>query len=198
MLPAMATLAFTLFAGCDEVEVRRVDNYSSGIWYSDPYCGYGRGYGCGYYGTDRYRVRMVRDRRWNDGRGRRWHDGRGNRGRGGRGGGGRRGEMPTIASLTTTQTTTQATAWQEEFGMSSRAQTLIQSAFRNSIRGQTQQLRGMGLAPDDVKMMMRFELPSSQAIQEAAAVLEMDQQDLRDFLEVFLVRMKTAYQANEK
>jgi hypothetical protein len=171
------TVAASIFMGCvAEVEVRRGNYYADRIWHSDPYCSYGGySYGCRYYGDDAFRIRLVERRRWNRGWNRGW-----------------RFEQPEQSAVAAAKT------WESEFGLSPRSATFLRTSFRNALKGNTQQLYAMGISYADIRKMSRFELPSATSIRDAAETLGTKPQDLKDFLEVFMIRMKAAYSANER
>jgi hypothetical protein len=176
LLPiGLAGLALMVFSGCDaQVEVRRGHYYSGHVWHSDPYCRYGYAYGCNYYNNgDRGRIRIIFNRRHN----RRW------------------GRHHMMAA--TFDATAKSATWQSEFNLSNRAAGVIKNAFNNALEGHTELLGSLGFNRSDMRSMVKFNMPSQRAVASASQTLGVQYQDLSDFLEVFMLRMKSAYQANE-
>lgn len=207
----------TILSGCvGEVEIRRGRTYSDRVWHSDPYC-YGRGYGCGSYYGGGGRIRVIERRRWDDGRGwnrrgdgfRRGGDGFGRGrhgggfGRGGRGGPGHGGHGRGGRHLIEAQATTLApelqsrVTWQEEFNLSNKAVNYMRTSFAQALDGNKAPLEAIGLSNGDIRSMTQFRLPADGSIAAAAAKLGVEFQDLKDFTEVFLLRMKEAFSNNE-
>lgn len=171
-LPALlGLLAVTLFMGCRaEIDVRRGRHYGGGIWGGDPYCRYSWDYGCNYYGNDGWRVRVIQDRRW----------------------GGRWGNVMDVNSAVAQADAKKPTTWAKEFNLPNSAVNFIKNSFENSLNGDTQQLQAIGVSFADINGMQDYKMPSAQSIANAAQTLRVKQGDLSDFIEVFLIRMKTA------
>lgn len=169
----VAAMALMVFSGCDaQIEVRRGHHYSGHVWHSDPYCRYGYSYGCNYYGG-RSRIRIIYNRRHHN----RW---------------GRHHMMPATAL----NAAAKATTWQSEFHLSSTAVGVIKNAFNNALEGRTALLGSLGFTSSDLRSMVKFQMPSENAVASASQTLGVRYQDLSDFLEVFMLHMKGAYQSN--
>jgi hypothetical protein len=68
----------------------------------------------------------------------------------------------------------------------------LQTAFRSGLQGNIQPLLALGVSRQDIGRLQGFRLPSDASIQKSARALGLNPVDLRDFLEVFMIRVKTA------
>lgn len=175
MMPVgLSLLAITAFMGCRAEIAVRGRNYSDRVWGSDPYCRYDSGYGCRYDRNDGYRIDIIQRRRW--------------------GGGWRNIEASnTVAAVEKAK----PTSWESEFNLKPRTVSFLKNSFRSALDGKTEQLHAIGISHEDIQKMAAFEMPSNQSINTSARTLNVKSQDLKDFLEVFMIRMKAAFQANE-
>jgi hypothetical protein len=165
----LSAMALMVFSGCEaQVDVRRGHYYSGRVWHSDPYCRNGYSWGCRYNYNDRGRIRIIYGRRWG-----RW--------------------MEPVANVNAKTTT-----WKSEFGLSTRAVNTIQAAFDGALDRKPEAFYALGFTRSDARNMAKFRLPASASIARAADKLGMKTQDLSDFLEVFTIRMKSAFAANEQ
>lgn len=167
----LGVLAVSAFMGCRAEVAVRGRTYSDRVWYSDPYCRYDYGYGCRYDRNDGFRISLIQRRRLG-------HDWR---------------NVEALTSLDRQKPTT----WQAEFNLKPKTITFLKNSFRNALNGETQQLQAIGISHDDIRRMASFQLPSDGSINTAARTLGTKNQDLKDFLEVFMIRMKAAFNANE-
>ena len=177
MMPVgLSLLAVTAFMGCRAEIAVRGRNYSDRVWHSDPYCrnDFGYGYGCRYGRNDGYRIDIIQRRRW--------------------GGGWRHIEAAnSVAAVEKAK----PTSWESEFNLKPRTVTFLKNSFRSALDGKTEQLHAIGISHEDIQRMANFEMPSNQSINTSARTLNVKGQDLKDFLEVFMIRMKAAFEANE-
>mgnify|MGYP001143716702 CR=1 FL=1 len=169
----LSLLAVTVFMGCRAEIAVRGRSYSDRVWNSDPYCtnyGYGSSYGCRYGYNDGVRIDFIQRRRW--------------------GGGWRNIEASTL-------TAAKPTTWEAEFKLKPRAVAFMKNSFNNALEGKTEQLQAIGISHADIQRLAAFEMPSNESINTAARSLNVKSQDMKDFLEVFTIRMKAAFEANE-
>jgi hypothetical protein len=169
----LSLLAVTVFMGCRADIAVRGRSYSDRVWSSDPYCSdynYGYSYGCRYGRNDGLRIDYIQRRRW--------------------GGGWRNIEASTLAAA-------KPTTWEAEFKLKPRAVAFLKNSFNNALEGKTEQLQAIGISPTDIQKLAAFEMPSRESINTAARTLNVKSQDMKDFLEVFTIRMKAAFEANE-
>ncbi|MGZ3696197.1 MAG: hypothetical protein ACXWQO_19410 [Bdellovibrionota bacterium] len=168
-LPVLTgVIALTTLVACDTSVRIGFGRAYDRVWYGDPYCRNSWDYGCGYNSYDGARIGIVFGHRhpgW------RW---------GGRGW----GLVATDAS--------RPTSWEKEFHLSSRSVTFLKNAFNDALEGKTQQLNKIGISNDDINGLQQFRMPSSESLAKAALALRVSQRDMRDFVEVFMIRMKTA------
>jgi hypothetical protein len=167
-LPILAgAVALTSLVGCDtSVRVGYGRAYDH-VWYGDPYCRNSWDYGCNYGYNDGARIGIVFGRRHPG-----WHWRRG---------------WGVVASEASRPTT-----WENEFNLSPRTVKFLKSAFNNALDGKTQQLHAIGISYDDINGLAQFRMPSEQSIAAAAHELHLKRADLRDFVQVFMIRMKAA------
>lgn len=167
----LVALVFTTLSGCvAEVEIRRGRYYNDRVWRSDPWCRHGHSYGCRWDYNDHGRMRDIHRRRW----GRDW-------------------DMVPVANVAAKKTT-----WKSEFGLTDRSVKIMNTAFENGLNGNTDTLKSLGFTPNEIRRMASFKMPSGQSIYTASERLGVDFRNLKDFLEVYMIRMKAAYEANER
>lgn len=176
---SLGLLALTVLAGCQVgFSAGRTRYYSDRVWYGDPYCRYSWDYGCGYSNGDSFRVRFIygnrHSRRHRGHRG--WHN----------------------VSASTTMAAGRPTSWKQEFRLSDRAISKIKGAFDAALAGDTSKLTSLGVAQSDLSRLGNFQMPSKTSLARAARSLGMSQADLRDFVELYLIRLKTALASNQQ
>jgi hypothetical protein len=166
----VSALALMIFSGCvAEVEVRRGRYYGDRVWHSDPYCRYGNSWGCRYNYNDGSRIRIIHGRRWG-----RW--------------------MEPVANVEAAKRTT----WKSEFGLSTRAVNAIRTAWDQTLDRKPEAFYALGFTRSDARALTKFRMPNPDSVARAAHNLGVKTQDLSDFLEVFTIRMKSAFAANER
>ena len=171
-LPFVAgAIALTTLSACDTSVSFRAGRTHDRIWYGDPYCRNSWDYGCRYDYNDGARIGIIF------------------RGRHGGGWGGWGVMADADAS--------RPSSWAKEFNLSSKAVRTLTGAFKDAIDGRTEKLAALGMTEHDVARLQSFSMPSSSSIAKAAARLHVKKSDLRDFVEVFTIRMKTSLAANE-
>jgi hypothetical protein len=171
----LGAIALTTFAGCDASVRYRVGRGYDRTWYGDPYCRNSWDYGCNYGYNDGVRIRFIfgnRHPNYRGGWGRGW-------------------------GLTADATASRPTSWQEEFNLSSRATKRLKAAFGAALDGNTAPLANLGLGQGDITALQQFRMPSNGSIANAAAHLGVKRADLRDFIEVFTIRMKSGLASND-
>lgn len=166
-LPLMAgVLAVTTFVGCNANVRIGVGRSYDRVWHGDPYCRYSWDRSCRYGYDDGYRVGII------------WRNRHHNRGH----------------WLVAEQN--KKVSWAQEFNLNSRAVKTLRTSFKSALNGNYEALRDLGLGRSDIYAMTRFQMPSDASINTAARELRVNTSDLRDFLEVFMIRMKTALAKN--
>lgn len=101
------------------------------------------------------------------------------------------GGWPAIAAA-------KPTSWAQEFNLNSRAVATIKDAFTSALAGDSSKLEAIGISQRDVMAMERFQMPADESVAAVSHMLQLNQQDAKDFLEIFLIRMKTSFANNEK
>lgn len=164
-----AVVALTTLVACDSsVRVSYGRAYDR-VWYGDPYCRNSWDYGCDYGYNDGGAIGIVFGRRhpgW------RWGH----------------GLMASEASRPTT--------WEKEFNLSNRSVSYLKSAFNKALDGDTRKLEAIGMSSHDINGLQNFRMPSEQSLANAAHALRVKRNDLRDFTQVFMIRLKTAVAKN--
>jgi hypothetical protein len=169
-LPILAgAVALTTLVGCDANVRFGVGRSYDRTWHGDPYCRNNWDYGCDYGRRDGGRIRIIFGRR---------HPGW-------------RGGWNIVADAN------RATSWEQEFNLSERAVKGLKSAFDSALDGDSSKLLALGLDKKDVKNLQKFKMPSDESIKNAAHKLGVKSVDLRDFVEVFTIRMKTDLASNQ-
>lgn len=167
-------VALVTFVGCDANVRVGVGRGYDRTWYGDPYCRNNWDYGCRYGERDSGRIGIIFERR-HPGWGRGWHN------------------VETVAASEATR----PTSWEKEFNLNERAVRKIKSAFETAINGDSGKLAALGMDSNDIAKLQNFSMPSNGSISKAAHKLNVKSQDLRDFVEVFTIRMKTGLASNE-
>lgn len=185
---AIGTLA--AFTSCkSSIELSNGAYYYGNIWRDGPYCYNPWDIGCNYGYYDGSRIGIIFDRRHHHGH----HDGHHNGHHGGHNHGHHHGHSyHFLDTQTLADRTDGLESWKNEFNLSQNSAEKIQAAFENAIRGSTRESSEIGLNQSDLNALMKFNLPPEKSIFRVAQALDQDQQDIKDFLEVFLIRMKTA------
>ncbi len=169
---SLGLVAVAVLTGCN---VRYSAGYSryygDRVWHGDPFCRYSWDYGCGYRSS--YRVGYIYERR----HGHRHH--------------GRRGHH-AVEAMTLSAAAERPTTWQKEFNMSDRAVQHVQTAFDRALKGDTSYLLSLGVQRVDLKLLGDFQMPGNESLQRVAGSLGMKQNDLRDFLDLYMSRLAAA------